>query len=50
MPGRREWRATLIVTGVDRGEAVARCDQVRATIRRQFNLEGFIDDEPDRNA
>ena len=46
MPGRREWRATLIVTGVDRGEAVARCDQVRATIRRRFNLEGFIDDVP----
>jgi 3-methylornithine--L-lysine ligase len=46
MPGRREWRATLIVTGADRGEAMARCDQVRATIRRRFRLERFINDEP----
>jgi len=50
MPGRREWRATLIVTGADRGEAMERRGQVVETIRRRFNLEGFIDDEPDRNA
>ena len=46
MPGRQEWRATLIVTGIDRGEAMERRDQVVETIRRLFDLQGFTDEEP----
>jgi pyrrolysine biosynthesis protein PylC len=46
MPGRREWRATLIVTGVDRREAVARSDHLMETIRLRFDLQRFIDDAP----
>ena len=46
MPGRREWRATLIVTGADREEALGRCKQVQSEIRRRFKLASVIDDAP----
>jgi pyrrolysine biosynthesis protein PylC len=46
MPSRREWRATLIITGADRREAMERRCQVVETIRKRFDLEAFIDDVP----
>jgi pyrrolysine biosynthesis protein PylC len=46
LPGCREWRATLIITGADRREAMERRGQVVETIRKRFDLHMFIDDNP----
>lgn len=46
VPGRADWRATLIVTGRTRGEAWRRRCEVLSDVRRMFGLDRFVDPEP----
>lgn len=47
-PGRREWVATLIVTGGGREEAWERRAAVVQDIRRRLCIPGYLDPEPTR--
>jgi 3-methylornithine--L-lysine ligase len=44
-PGRPDWVATLIVTGVDRQDAWERREAVVRDIRRQLDIPGYLDPE-----
>jgi pyrrolysine biosynthesis protein PylC len=45
--GRREWVATLIISGRDRQEAWARRCQVVAGIQQRFRLDACLDPSPE---
>jgi pyrrolysine biosynthesis protein PylC len=45
-PGRDEWVATLIISGIDRQEAWARRSEVIEEIRKRFRLGAYSDQTP----